>query len=199
MNNAKKSLRVEITKKVTATALAWALIGNSTAINVYAKSSYSISESYSYSSSSYLAGTSGISEEDFMFAMKNCKYDKNGVLADNAECIWNVCQEYNINEILFVGLIAAESGWCTSNMSTSKKNILSITASGGYKTYSSYADCIKDGIVLLSNNYCKSDGKYYTGGTLYDIGTIYCGVNSAEWCKLIINCADLFTKTLEEK
>ena len=52
----------------------------------------------------------GISKQDFVELMENMKVDYTGFFAENAETIYDLCEEYELNEIFFCGLIAAESG-----------------------------------------------------------------------------------------
>ena len=146
-----------------------------------------------------ISNTSGISKEDFIYALENCVYDKNGVLGKNAEAIWNSCQKYQLNEFAFCGMIAFESGWCDSKLAQNRKNILSIkNANGEYIRYDSYAKCIEDGAKLLRKNYINNDSKYSTGGKLTDIAYIYLGGETyiEQWCDGVSSCANLCTKAL---
>ena len=123
-----------------------------------------------------ISSTSGISKEDFIYALENCEEDENKVLAENAELIWNTCQRYKINEFALCGLISFESGWCDSRLSKNKKNIMSIRCSNGeYIFYDSYGECIHQCAKLLKCNYINEDGRYATGGELLDIAPVYLG------------------------
>lgn len=142
-----------------------------------------------------ISSVSGISKEDFVYALQNCKFDKNGVLANNAEYIWDLCQDYEVNEFIICGLIAIESGWCKSKLATNHHNIMSITGRNGYKHYTNYSDCILDGVKLISEEYISEDGRYATGGKLTDIGSVYAPYNS-NWAKMVANCAEMTTREL---
>lgn len=143
--------------------------------------------------------TSGISLMNFKYAIKNCTYDANGILAENAEIIWLECQRKNLNEFAVVGIIAAESWWANpekSELAANKKNIMSIKNNDGdYKTYETYSDCILDAIRILSEEYVSEDGRYHTGGQLDIIGNTY-AENGAEWAALVAECAEMSTRAL---
>lgn len=146
-----------------------------------------------------ISSTSGISKKDFIYALKNCEYDKNGVLRKNAEIIWLNCQKYQLNEFAFCGIIAFESGWCDSDLTKNKKNIMSIKNSKGeYNSYYSYAKCIEEGAKLLRKKYIDEDSTYDTGGKLPDIAYTYVGdeVYINQWCEGIADCATLCSKAL---
>ena len=51
----------------------------------------------------------GISKEDFKTLMTNLKSDTSGFFEENSDIIYDLCEKYEINEIFFCGLIAAES------------------------------------------------------------------------------------------
>lgn len=144
-----------------------------------------------------IAAPSGISKEDFVYAMEHCTYDTNGVLADNAEFIWTKCQHYKLNEFAVCGIIAGESGWATSSLATRKHNVMSIRGSNGYKYFDSYEDCIGYSIELIATRYIDPEGTYYTGGVLTDIGYTYAGESYGEdWAELVSDCAMKCTEGL---
>ena len=144
-----------------------------------------------------ISSTSGISKDDFIYAMDNCKYDQFGIIAENAEVIWTECQERELNEFAIVGIIAAESGWANkekSPLTKEKNNVMSIKYNNGdYKQYDTYTDCILDGIRILDENYIEEDSRYATGGNLSDIGEVYA---TEEWSELVSNCAEMATRAL---
>lgn len=145
--------------------------------------------------------TSGISKDDFIFLLENCKYDKSGILKENASLIWEECQIRQLNEFAIVGIISAESGWADpeiSELTAEKKNIMSIkNDAGDYKTYETYSECILDAIRILSEEYIDENGRYKTSGKLNEIGDVYseCG---EEWSCLVANCAEMSTRALME-
>ena len=50
----------------------------------------------------------GISKEDFKILMTNLKSDTSGFFKENSDTIYDLCEKYELNEIFFCGLIAAE-------------------------------------------------------------------------------------------
>lgn len=144
-----------------------------------------------------ISSTSGITKEDFVYALEHCKYDTNDVLKDNAEFIWAKCQRYKLNEFAVCGILAGESGWATSSLATTKHNVMSIRDSNGYRYFDSFQECIGYSIELIKTQYIDPEGTYYTGGVLMDIGYTYAGEDYAEdWAELISDCAYMCTEAL---
>ena len=52
-----------------------------------------------------------VSREDFITLMAGVRADTSGFFEENSDIIYDLCEKYEINEIFFCGLIAAESGW----------------------------------------------------------------------------------------
>lgn len=148
-------------------------------------------------SSTDISGVSGISKKAFCDSMEKCRYDKRGVLFECSETIWETCQEYNLNEYAIVGIIAWESGWCSSGLSSNRHNIMSIKSGGGYKYYDSYQECVIDGVSLIANNYVDKHGKYATGGVLSNIAPVYTGYSGSNWASKVAECANMSMKSIE--
>lgn len=53
----------------------------------------------------------GLSEDEFVKVLKNCKYDYKGFLKKHAKYIWKMEQKYQINGLFYCGIFAIESGW----------------------------------------------------------------------------------------
>lgn len=51
----------------------------------------------------------GISKEEFKEVMKQLKVDASGFFYENSDTIYDLCEKYELNEVFFCGLIAAES------------------------------------------------------------------------------------------
>ena len=51
----------------------------------------------------------GISKEEFKEIMKKLKVDTSGFFYENSDIIYDLCEKYELNEVFFCGLIAAES------------------------------------------------------------------------------------------
>lgn len=146
--------------------------------------------------------TSGISKSDFIYSLENCKYDITGILRENADIIWEECQQRELNEFAVVGIIATESCWANpdkSELVANKKNIMSIKNDNGeYKRYDTYTECILDAIRLLSEEYVSEEGRYHTGGQLDEIASTY-SENGIEWANLVAECAEMSTRGLQEE
>lgn len=170
------------------------------------------SESYIYTSSRSIdeiiaeigpqmdiSGTSGISKEDFIFAMQNCEGDTTGNMGLIAGDIWDACQEPNVNEFAIAGKVALECGWANpekSELVAKKNNLMSIKDNNGnYKEYDSFSECIQDGVRLITEEYISIDGRYKTGGNLTEIGKVYCP-DTPEWPIQVANCARMIAETL---
>ena len=58
-----------------------------------------------------LTKRTGLSKEQFKKLIKNVPQDSSKFFYNNADTIYDLCANYQINEIFFCGLISAESGW----------------------------------------------------------------------------------------
>lgn len=153
-----------------------------------------------------LSEISGVSKEQFCLWMENLSCDYSGFFSRNAEEIWQLCKEYEINEIFFVGLIGAESGWATHEVHVSKCNYTSIMSSDGLNSYSSEYEGLYASAHLLGTEYFTENGQYYSGNTtLYDMASIYCPDNpdteedeSWQWQELVYSCMSLVLSDMQE-
>lgn len=132
---------------------------------------------------------SGLSLEQFKKVLENDSNDKNNVFTENAEYFYYIEQQYNINGIFVAAVGIHESGWGTSNISKSKKNLFGYGAydsdpSGSAHTFQSYAE----GIDLIARVFVKyylnpkgtpiyggetASGTYYEGATLTAVNKRY--------------------------
>lgn len=146
-----------------------------------------------------ISGTSGISREDFIYAMVNCESASSGIMGLIAGDIWDICQIKNLHEFIVSGLIACECWWANLEKSTlvaNRRNLMSIKDNEGeYKYYDSYFESVEDGIRLLAEEYISQDGKYKTGGNLTKIGEVYCP-DTPEWPIQVASCAKTIAETL---
>ncbi len=153
-----------------------------------------------------LSKISGVSKEQFCLWMENLSCDYSGFFSRNAEEIWQLCREYEVNEIFFVGLIGAESGWVTHEVHVSKCNYTSIMSSNGLNSYSSEYEGLYASAHLLGIEYFTENGQYYPGSTtLYDMASIYCPDNpdteeneSWQWQELVYSCMSLVLSDMQE-
>lgn len=146
---------------------------------------------------------SGISYEDFVFAIKHCEYDKYGYIYENVDVIWEECQKYHLNEFGITGIIAFEGGWIDPVEYPIaigyRKNVMSVKDDNGiYKVYDTYADSIRDGIRLIAEEYIDENGKQATGGNLTDIGEKYAPENPL-WPIKMAEGAEMATRALVNK
>lgn len=126
----------------------------------------------------------GLSKEDFKTLMGNCKYDTSGFFYENAELIYDICKEYELNEIFFCGLISAESGWNIASNHRAKHNYISMmNSSGVMKTYSTLEEGLEAAAKLLHNSYLTPGGSFYYGKTLSAVKTKFCP--SSTWVSLV--------------
>ena len=129
----------------------------------------------------------GISKEDFINLMANMKVDYSGFFAENAEAIYDICEEYEINEIFFCGLIAAESGWSIASNHRNTCNYISMMSGGKLIRYSTPAEGLEAAAKLLHNRYLTEGGSYYSGKTLSGVQKRFCP-NSSTWVGLVYGC-----------
>lgn len=129
----------------------------------------------------------GISREDFIKLMENMKVDYSGFFAKNAGIIYDLCEKYEINEIFFCGLIAAESGWSIASSHRNAHNYISMMSSKGLIRYSSDEEGLEAATKLLHNKYLTPGGSCYSGKTLSGVQKRFCP-NSSTWVGLVFGC-----------
>ena len=134
----------------------------------------------------------GISKEDFKKLIKNLKKDKSGFFYKNSDLIYDLCEKYEINEIFFCGLIAAESGWNIVESHRVKCNYISMMSNGRLIKYSSTKSGLEAAAKLLHKSYLTPSGAYYNGKTLKDVQKMFCP--DADWVDLVYNCMKQIVK-----
>ena len=131
-----------------------------------------------------LSVTTGISKEDFKTLLGNVKYDTSKFFYDNSDMIYDLCQEYQINEIFFCGLISAESGWNIASNHRRTHNYISLMTRNGLIHYDSVEEGLIAAAKALHNNYLTEGGRFYNGKTLYGVKTRFCPASST-WVELV--------------
>ena len=126
----------------------------------------------------------GISKEDFKQLISNVKYDTSKFFYDNSDMIYNLCEQYQINEIFFCGLISAESGWNIANNHRRTHNYISLMTKNGLIQYGSVEEGLTAAAKALHNNYLTEGGRFYHGKTLYGVKTKFCPASST-WVDLV--------------
>lgn len=140
-----------------------------------------------------LTQTCGVSRDDFIELMTNLKVDTSGFFEKNAGTIYDLCQEYELNEIFFCGLIGGEAGWNISSGHRNAHNYISMMSGGRLIRYSSDEEGLEAAAKLLHNRYLSEGGSYYRGKTLSSIQKIFCP-NSSTWVGLIYGCMSQVVK-----
>jgi len=139
--------------------------------------------------------TTGISKEDFKLLISNVKYDTSKFFYDNSDYIYDLCQEYQINEIFFCGLISAESGWNIASNHRRTHNYISLMTRNGLIPYNSVEEGLTAAAKALHNNYLTEGGKFYHGKTLYGVKTKFCPASST-WVELVYGRMDQIMKSI---
>lgn len=126
----------------------------------------------------------GISKEDFKTLIGKVKYDTSKFFYDNSDMIYDLCEEYQINEIFFCGLISAESGWNIASNHRRTHNYISLMTKSGLIHYNSVEEGLIAAAKALHNNYLTEGGRFYNGKTLYGVKTRFCPASST-WVELV--------------
>lgn len=132
----------------------------------------------------------GISKEDFKELMRNLGPDTTDFFYNNSDTIYDLCEEYEINEIFFCGLIAAESGWKIASNHRNTNNYVSMMSGGKLIKYSTPEEGLEAAAKLLHNRYLTEGGSYYYGKTLSCVQKRYCP-NSSTWVNLVYGCMNV--------
>lgn len=132
----------------------------------------------------------GISKEDFKILMTNLKPDTTGFFEKNSDTIYELCKKYEINEIFFCGLIAAESGWKIASSHRNSNNYVSMMSKGKLIKYATPEEGLEAAAKLLHNKYLTEGGSYYYGKTLSAVQKRYCP-NSSTWVGLVYGCMNV--------
>ena len=132
----------------------------------------------------------GISKEDFKTLMTNLKSDTSGFFEENSDIIYDLCEKYEINEIFFCGLIAAESGWKISSNHRNTNNYISMMSGGKLIRYATPEEGLEAAAKLLHDRYLTEGGSCYYGKTLSAVQKRFCP-NSSTWVGLVYGCMNV--------
>ena len=144
-----------------------------------------------------LTKRTGISKADFKKVMKNLKSDKSKFFYRNADTIYDLCKKYQINEMFFCGLIAAESGWNIAGNHRSTHNYISLMYKGKLIKYSSEKEGLEVAAKKLHQNYLSKGGKYYNGKTITGVQKRFCPASDT-WDDLVYGCMKYVVKTAKK-
>lgn len=122
---------------------------------------------------------SGLSVEQYKKIFENESNDRNNVFKDNADYFYYVEQQYNINGIFVAAIAIHESGWGTSAISLSKKNLFGYRAydrdpGGNASNFGTYSEGIDLVARVLVKYYLNPAGTQIYGGETA-VGTYYKG------------------------
>ena len=135
----------------------------------------------------------GISKEDFNKLLADLKSDTSGFFERNSNTIYELCEKYEINELFFCGLIAAESGWKIASSHRRTNNFVSMMSKGKLISYDTEAEGLEAAAKLLHKHYLSESGAYYYGKTLSDVQVRYCP-GSSTWVGLVYGCMKYIIK-----
>lgn len=99
---------------------------------------------------------------------------------------------YGVNAIFLTALTAQESGWGNSNRAKTQNNLSGYAVysdSSAGKTFSSKSTSIYATAKLLSNDYLNPNGKYYRGGNIFEVNSVYCPNDGYDWANKITSIA----------
>lgn len=144
---------------------------------------------------------SGLTLEQFKRVLSNDKNDKNNVFTQNAEYFYYVESQYNVNGLFIASVGIHESGWGTSKISLSKKNLFGYGAydsnpgEGAY-SFSNYSE----GIDMIARVFVKyylnpkgtiiydgqvASGAHYNGSNIASVNIKYASDKS--WANKVYN------------
>ncbi len=132
---------------------------------------------------------SGLSIDQFKQIFENDSNDRNNVFKDNAEYFYYVEEQYTVNGIFVAAIGIHESGWGTSAISLSKKNLFGYRAydrdpGGSASTFATYSEGIDLVARVLVKYYLNpagtpiyggetASGAYYKGSTVTAVNKSY--------------------------
>lgn len=162
-----------------------------------ARSSYSSNSRLSATHISYESNTAGTQPYTFnarsssnVTAYELDKFLKGTNLAGLGHAFVKAELNTGINAMFLASLATIESGWGNSDIAKTKNNIFGFNAvdSSPYEsasTFSSKEECIAKVSRYIAKNYCSPNGRYYKGGTISDIGSLY--ASNPEWANMVHN------------
>lgn len=113
----------------------------------------------------------GLSEEELEERLK-------GELKPYAKAFLQAEEDYGLNACLIAAVAALESGW--GKFRIAENNLFGF----GKKAFDSEEQGIDYVSWYLYKNYIREDGRYFRGGSIEDIGSIYCP-DDGTWARLV--------------
>lgn len=96
-----------------------------------------------------------------------------------AEAFIHAEEDYDINAVFLCSVAAAESGW--GRYRHQKNNIFGFMTSMEFESVEHNIDFVA---WFLRKHYLQEHGRYYRGGTIEAVGSIWCPDNG-EWAELV--------------
>lgn len=127
---------------------------------------------------------SNATREQLLYGLRDTK------LADYVDTFLKVEEQYNINALAMIGLVANESSWLNSNRTLRQNNVTGYAVysdSAEGRTFSSIEESILVTAKTLAENYINPNGKYYEGLATHDININYSA--DKDWCSIINSVA----------
>lgn len=131
-----------------------------------------------------LTVSTNLSKEDFKTVISGVKQDTSKFFYNNSDLIYDLCQQYELNEIFFCGLISAESGWNIADNHRRTHNYISLMSKGNLIKYNSVEEGLEVAAKTLHNKYLTKGGVLYYGKTLSAVKTKFCPASST-WVNLV--------------
>ena len=131
-----------------------------------------------------LTVSTNLSKEDFKTVISGVKQDASKFFYNNSDLIYDLCQQYELNEIFFCGLISAESGWNIADNHRRTHNYISLMSKGNLIKYNSVEEGLEVSAKTLHNKYLTKGGVFYYGKTLSAVKTKFCPASST-WVNLV--------------
>lgn len=113
----------------------------------------------------------GLSEEELEERLK-------GELKPYAEAFLQAEEDYGINACFIASIAALESGW--GKYRIAENNLFGF----GKKAFDSEEQAIDYVSWFLYKHYIREDGRYFRGGSIGDIGKIYCP-DDGTWVRIV--------------
>ena len=126
----------------------------------------------------------GLSKDNFKLLISKVKHYTSKFFYDNSDLIYDLCGEYQLNEIFFCGLISAESGWNIASNHRRTYNYISLMSKEKLIQYSSLEEGLRIAAKSLHNNYLTEGGRFYHGKTLNGVKVKFCPVSNT-WVNLV--------------
>ena len=114
----------------------------------------------------------GLSTEELESVLK-------GELKNHAQAFLHAEEDYDINALFLASIAALESGWGEHQFRPN--NIFGFMTR---KEFSSVSENIDFVAWWLKKHYLNENGRYYRGGTISDIGKIWCP-DDGTWVRLV--------------